>query len=98
MKMTAVRVKYEFIDGHHVFTSDDVRGLLVVSQDAATAYEDVGRSIETILKLSEGMDCQAMPLERFKDYTRRKAAEQSAQSEEPTIRLSSQDFALSACA
>ena len=34
-----IRAQYRFVDGYHVFTSEDVRGLYVASKDAREAFD-----------------------------------------------------------
>lgn len=54
---TSICVDYKFVDGWHVFASEGMLGLYVASQDAQKAFDDVGPSIQMLLKLDEGIDC-----------------------------------------
>lgn len=66
----AIRVNYRLIDGYHVYTSDDVYGLYVASQDAAKAYAAVAPSLEKLIKLNEGIDCSVEPAMTFSELVR----------------------------
>lgn len=71
----AVRYKATF-DGWHVFTSNDLPGLYVASTDAETAYNDVGPSIEKLLKLDLGLEATIrpeLPFEQFVAVVRKTA-------------------------
>lgn len=92
MSMVAIQVKYEFIDGHHVFTSNDINELLVVSNDPKTAFDDVALSIQTILELSKGITCVASPMQFFSDFINKTKDEEEATPYLPV--LASQSYAL----
>ena len=65
MQTTAIRVTYRFIDGLHVYTSDDVYGLYVANRDPRRAYDAVAPSLQRLISLNEGMDCasnQRLPI------------------------------------
>lgn len=66
-----IRIRYKFVDGWHIFSSRDVRGLYVASKDAERAFRDVGPSIETLLRLSSGQRFKAEPLLPFDEFMRR---------------------------
>lgn len=60
--ISSVGVRYKAtFDGWHVFTSDELPGLYVASNDAETAYNDVAPSIEKLLLLDEGVECTIRP-------------------------------------
>ena len=63
-----IKIQYSFTQGHHVFTSDDIDGLLVVSEDAETAYRDVAPSIKKMLKVKEGIECEIEPAMSFREF------------------------------
>src|SRR4029079_4918767 len=68
-----VNVRYREIDGFHVFTSDDVRGLYVASKDVQEAYGAIAPTIQTLLELNEQLKVKvipAQPLKRFLDLIR----------------------------
>jgi uncharacterized linocin/CFP29 family protein len=48
-----VRVTYRDLDGVHVFTSDDVRGLYVADRDIRQAYEEVPQALSELLKFRD---------------------------------------------
>lgn len=64
-EQAAIRVDYRFIDGHHVYTSDDVYGLYVANLDAQAAYDAVAPSLEKLIKLNEKIDCHVEPALTF---------------------------------
>lgn len=65
---TSICVNYKFVDGWHVFASDDLPGLYVASQDAQKAFADVGPSIQMLLKLDEGLECTVEPELSFCEF------------------------------
>lgn len=65
---SSVCVRYKFVDGWHVFQSEDVDGLYVASTDAREAFEDVAPSIELLMKLNEGVNCKAVPAMELRDF------------------------------
>jgi hypothetical protein len=64
----SICVRYKFVDGWHVFQSEDVDGLYVASTDARKAFEDVAPSIELLMKLNEGVQCKAVPAMELRDF------------------------------
>lgn len=65
-----IRVNYRFIDGYHVYTSDDVYGLYIAKRDAQAAYEAVAPSLERLIKLNEGIVCRVEPTLTFSELVR----------------------------
>jgi hypothetical protein len=65
-----IRVKYRFIDGYHVYTSDEVHGLYVAKRDARAAYEAVAPSLARLIELNEGVACQVEPALTFSELMR----------------------------
>lgn len=53
---SSVWVNYRFIDGWHVYTSDDVYCLYVIDRDARTTYDAVAPSVERLIWLNDGGD------------------------------------------
>jgi hypothetical protein len=60
--------KYKNVDGIHVFYSDDMPGLYVAHKDAKTAFDDVGPSIQALLKLDEGVDVEVKAAQDFREF------------------------------
>ena len=58
----AIRVNYRFVDGYHIYTSEDVYGLYVANRDATKAYAAVGPSLEKLIQLNEGITCRVEPV------------------------------------
>jgi hypothetical protein len=48
-----VQVTYRNVDGVHVFTSEDVRGLYVAGRDLRQAYEEVPQALHDLLKFNK---------------------------------------------
>jgi hypothetical protein len=69
-RATVIRVTYRFIDGCHVYTSDDVYGLYVAHQDPQKAYEAVAPSLEKLIKLNEGIVCRVEPALTYSEMVR----------------------------
>jgi hypothetical protein len=69
-RATAIRVTYRFIDGYHVYTSDDVHGLYVANQDPSKAYEAVAPSLEKLIRLNEGIVCRVEPTLTYSELIR----------------------------
>ncbi len=68
-----ILVDYEVVDGWHVFTSDQVRGLYVADPDQRAAFDAVGPTIEKLLAENERVLCvvrPAMTFEAFLDQER----------------------------
>ncbi len=67
-KQATICVNYRNIDGYHVFTSEDVYGLYVASQEPEKAFNDVGPAIEKLIRLNENVDCQVEPADSFREF------------------------------
>jgi hypothetical protein len=67
---TAIWVTYRFIDGLHVYTSDDVYGLYVANQDPERAYNAVAPSLQKLINLNEGMNCRIEPALTYPELVR----------------------------
>jgi hypothetical protein len=67
---TVIRVAYRFIDGLHVYTSDDVYGLYVANRDPQRAYAAVAPSLQRLISLNEGLDCQVEPALTYSELLR----------------------------
>ena len=58
--MEVVNVIYRNVDGVHVFTSEDVRGLYVADRDPRRAYEDVPEALHEMMKF-KGVEASYSP-------------------------------------
>jgi len=70
VETATVTVNYRFIEGQHVFTSEDVYGLYIAFSDPSKAYGALVGSIEKLIELNEGVRCTVrptMPLREFLD-------------------------------
>jgi hypothetical protein len=65
-----VAVHYRFIDGYHIFTSNEVYGLYVASRDPQKAYERVGPAIAQLLNVNEGISCEVEPTVSLREFLR----------------------------
>jgi hypothetical protein len=71
-----INVAYRFKHGYHVFTSPDVNGLYVASQNAQRAFNAVAPSLHTLLahKLSETYKPENIivaPIQTFDEFIER---------------------------
>jgi hypothetical protein len=66
--ISTVTVDYRIIDGWHVFTSADVRGLYVANEDQEAAFNAVGPTIETLLQLNENVRVEVRPAITFSRF------------------------------
>ena len=87
-----IKIQYSFTQGRHVFTSDDIDGLLVVSEDAETAYRDLAPSIKKLLKMKEGIECEIEPAMSFKEFVSH-STHDDLPEEDPLV-LSDKEFCL----
>jgi len=76
----AIRVSYRFIDGYHVYTSEDVYGLYVANRDPRAAFQAVAPSLEKLMRLNEGISCRVEPALTFSELVR-----SSRHPEEPPV-------------
>jgi hypothetical protein len=67
---TAIRVTYRFIDGLHVYTSEDVYGLYVANRDPQRAYEAVAPSLQKLISLNEHVECLVEPALTYAELVR----------------------------
>jgi hypothetical protein len=70
MPTTTIRVTYRFIDGMHIYTSDDVYGLYVADRDAQRPYDAVAPSLQKLIRLNEGVECQVEPALTYAELLR----------------------------
>ncbi|HYD05179.1 MAG TPA: hypothetical protein VEC60_05615 [Reyranella sp.] len=71
-----ILVDYRVIDGWHVFTSAQVKGLYVAHPDQRLAYDAVGPTIEKLLAENESVQVAvkpAVPFTAFLDRLRQHA-------------------------
>ena len=65
---TVIRVQHRLLGGrHHVFTSEDVFGLYVASQDLREAFDAVAPSIVELLRLNESIAVTVEPVTSFRE-------------------------------
>ncbi len=66
--VATIEVQYRFIDGYHVFTSEDVYGLYVASKNPETAFGNVTASIKKLIKLNHGLDIEMSPAKTYREF------------------------------
>jgi hypothetical protein len=66
--ISTITVDYRIIDGWHVFTSADVRGLYVANENQEAAFNAVGATIETLLQLNENVRVEVRPAITFSRF------------------------------
>lgn len=77
-EFTSICVRYTYIDGWHVFKSDDLPGLYIANKEAEKSFNDVANAIEKLIFLDEGIKCQVqaeMTFEEFIDVVKDSARE-----------------------
>ena len=67
-KMSSICVRYKFVDGWHIFQSDELLGLYVANLDPKIAYDDVQASIEKLIYLNEGIRCSVIPETTYAEF------------------------------
>ncbi len=65
------KISYEFREGHHMFTSDDIAGFFVASKDGKQVINQILPSIETLIKHNYGKDCKAEFGLEFKTFAKK---------------------------
>jgi hypothetical protein len=94
-----IRVEYCYRESLHVFSSPQLAGLYVVSDNAEDAYADVTEVIQRLLRENHGIQCQVEPTVPFDEFDPRGqyAREELGLVPHPAI-LRSQDFVLTRAA
>ena len=97
--VTAVCARYKNVDGWHVFQSDELPGLYVASRDAEKAFHDVALSIQTLVRLDEGIECTAVPETSFQEFVAslKDSGMDSPAANDPVV-LSSKRYVLTSAA
>ena len=92
MKMAfRITVKYKIVEGYHIFTSEDLDGFMVASNDMEKAFADVAPVMERLLKDNMGIDAKVEPLRPLSDYS-------SYEPDIPTVYTSSEPLSYAAIA
>lgn len=65
---STVAVDYRIIDGWHVFTSEQVKGLYVAHEDCQVAYDAVAPTIEALLSENENVQVEVQPKDTFERF------------------------------
>jgi len=67
-KATIVEVGYRYLDGYHLFTSNEIKGLFIGSSDYERAFYDVANAIQILMKANHNVDCTAQPMQTFQEF------------------------------
>ena len=70
-ELWVARIKHECIDGCHIFTSEQIPGLLLASRDACTLTSQLVPTIKKLIKLNKGVDCFVALGKEFDDFQRK---------------------------
>ena len=95
--VAVIKVLYRFEHDHHIFTSDDLDGLLVANEDAATVYRQLVPSIKKILKIKTGREFNVETAISLDDLLAHVAEEHSTVEQEireDSFVLSDKEFCL----
>ena len=91
-----LNVGYRFIDGYHVFTSDEVDGLYVASKDPRRAYDDVRHAIKMLVLANDGVRINVDPMLNMREFLA--MAKKAVRGEPEAFVLGSQQFQVSLAA
>lgn len=95
--VAVIKVLYRFEHDHHIFTSDDLDGLLVINEDAATVYRQLVPSIKKILKIKTGREFNvetAISLNDFLAHMAENSSTVEQEIKEDSFVLSDKEFCL----
>lgn len=75
LEYPTIAVKYRYVDGYHVFTSEDVRGLHVASKDAKKAFDSVSEVLQELLShMMKQKGVVVVPTAPFEEWMKRREA------------------------
>lgn len=67
-RVGTIRAQYRFVDGYHIFTSEDVRGLYVASKDAKKAFDSVCPILRELVSRKLKIACEVEPTMTFDEF------------------------------
>lgn len=73
-KVWVATVNYEFVDGWHLFTSGDISGLTIASEDPSKAFQQIVPTIQALIKHNHGLDCNVQLGQEFRVFEKRHSA------------------------
>jgi hypothetical protein len=79
----SIKVGYRFVEGYHIFTSPDVRGLHVASRDPRKAYDSVAEVLQELISRKNGPVVKIAPALTFEEWLDRR---HGSQRTEPILR------------
>jgi len=80
-----ISVGYRFVDGYHIFTSQDVRGLYVASRDPRKAYDDVAEVLQVLASKQSGIAVEIVPTLTFEEWLDRRRRAVTAAAQPPIM-------------
>lgn len=87
---TVIHVGYRYIEGYHVFTSEDVYGLYVAEKDSQKAFDAVAPSLQKLIMLNEGVKCVVEHAQTYIEFQRMLKHQQDHTVPHPSIIASRQ--------
>ncbi|MCM0021142.1 MAG: hypothetical protein NBV67_14190 [Tagaea sp.] len=87
-----INVEYRFVDGHHVFTSDEIDGLYVASQDPRKAFDDTRHAIRMLVQLNDGLSIKVEPMLSWREFLAH--VRRTGDGEPAPLNLGPQQFAV----
>lgn len=70
MTAATLCVEYRLIEGNHIFTSKDVKGLYVASKNAEKALNGLPGIIKKLFKYNHNIECEVQPLALLRDLVK----------------------------
>ncbi len=87
-----IDVSYRYVDGYHVFTSNEVRGLYVASMDARKAYNDVAVLLKELVEQKVKASCMVEAVLPFEEWLATESEAVQTPSPEPSLTLGNKRY------
>ena len=91
MEPIIVTVDYTEREGWHVFTSEDMQGLYVATNDLKSAFVEVPAAIKVLMQLNYDLDCEVRPAKTFAEFA---GALHDSNHERPFRTMTSRPYAV----
>lgn len=62
------RITYEFTEGCHIFTSDQIPGLFIATPDPKKAFQQLRPTIETLINKNHSVNCAVLLGKEFREF------------------------------
>lgn len=69
------KVNHEFVEGHHVFTSESIKGLLIAEKDAKKALSQIIPTIKKLIHLQTKQKVEVFLGTDFKEFEKNYCSE-----------------------